>query len=169
VLHASTAWGAGIFVGNTVLVVLGQVAVVAWLTRFGRRTAMAAAGVVFAASYLGFWLAGLIGGPLLAAGGVALVSVLFTAGEIMYTGSATALVVATTDPARLGAALARFQLSTGIGLAVSPAVLMALLGLGSAALWLTLAAVTVLAAFALHRWCPGATKVSAAGRRAGSR
>ncbi|MEY9876341.1 MFS family permease [Streptacidiphilus sp. MAP12-33] len=152
-LHASTAWGAGIFVGNTVLVVLCQVGVVLWLARFGRRTAMAVSGVVLAVSYLGFWLAGLAGG-VWAAVGVAAVSVVLTAGEIMYTGSATALVVATTEPARLGAALARFQLSSGVGLAASPAVLTALLALGPAPLWLSLAAATLLAAAAISRWSP---------------
>ncbi|WP_426361663.1 MFS transporter [Streptomyces sp. E-08] len=149
-LHASAAWSAGIFVSNTVLVVLCQVAVVAWLARLGRRTAMAAAGVVLAASYLGFWLAGSVGGAG-AAVGVALMSVVLTLGEIMYTGSATALVIATSPPDRLGAALARFQLSSGIGQAVSPAVLTALLSLGSAALWLPLAVATLLGALAFGR------------------
>jgi hypothetical protein len=154
-LHAATAWGAGIFVGNTVLVVLCQVAVVLWMARMGRRTAMAASGVVLATAYVGFWLAGMVGGTW-AALGVAGVSVVLTAGEIMYTGSATALVVATTDPERLGAALARFQLSSGVGLAASPAVLTALLAFGSTALWLPLAAATVLAAFTIRRWRPQA-------------
>ncbi|MFF7777522.1 MFS transporter [Streptomyces tanashiensis] len=149
-LHASAAWSAGIFVSNTVLVVLCQVAVVAWLARLGRRTAMAAAGVVLAASYLGFWLAGLVGG-VGAAVGVALMSVVLTLGEIMYTGSATALVIATSPPDRLGAALARFQLSSGIGQAISPAVLTALLSIDSAALWLPLAVATLLGALAFGR------------------
>jgi hypothetical protein len=149
-LHVSTAWGAGIFVGNTVLVVLGQVGVVLWMARFTRHTAMAAAGVVLAASYLGFWLAGLAGGAW-AAVGVAAVSVVLTAGEIMYTGSATALVVASTAPERLGAALARFQLSGAVALAVSPAVLTALVSVGSGALWWSLAAATLLAAAAIGR------------------
>jgi hypothetical protein len=72
----------------------------------------------------------------------------------MYTGSATALIVATTDPARLGSALSRFQLSSGLGLAASPAVLTALLAGGSALLWSSLAAVTLLAATAIWRWVP---------------
>lgn len=111
---------------------------------------MAAAGVVLAVSYLGFWLAGLVGG-VGAAVGVALMSVALTVGEIMYTGSATALVIATSPPDRLGAALARFQLSSGIGQAISPAVLTALLSIGSATLWLPLAAATLLGALAFGR------------------
>ncbi len=152
-LHAAPAWSAGVFVGNTVLVVATQVAAVMWMSRFARRSSLAASGVVLAASYLGFWAAGTVGGWG-AAAGVAAVSVLYTAGEIMYTGSATALIVASTDPARIGAALSRFQLSSGIGLAASPAVLTALLAGGSAPLWGSLALATLLAAAAIRRWAP---------------
>ena len=152
-LHAAPAWSAGVFVGNTVLVVVSQVAVVAWLARFPRRSSLAGAGVVLAVSYLGFWAAGTVGGWG-AAAGVAGVSVFYTAGEIMYTGSATALIVASTDPSRIGAALSRFQLSSGIGLAVSPALLTAMLAGGSAVLWFPLALATLVAAAALRRWAP---------------
>ncbi|WP_084714529.1 MFS transporter [Streptacidiphilus rugosus] len=148
-LHVSSAWSAGIFVGNTVLVVACQVAVVLWLARFARGSALAGAGLVLALSYLGFWAAGLADG-IWAGVGVALVSVVYTAGEIMYTGTATALIVATTEPARLGAALARFQLSSGVGLAASPAVLTALLAWGPGPLWGSLAAVTAAAALAIR-------------------
>jgi hypothetical protein len=156
-LHVSSAWSAGIFVGNTVLVVATQIVVVIWLSRFARRSALAASGAVLAVSYLGFWAAGAVGGWG-AAALVAAVSVLYTAGEIMYTGSATALIVATTDPARLGSALSRFQLSSGLGLAVSPGVLMALFAGGSATLWGSLAGATLLAACAIHRWVPADTR-----------
>ena len=152
-LHAAPAWSAGIFVGNTALVVTTQIAVVMWMSRFARRSVLALSGGVLALSYLGFWAAGTAGGWG-AAAGVAAVSVLYTSGEIMYTGSATALIVASTDPARLGAALSRFQLSSGIGLAASPAVLTLLLDRGSGALWGTLAVTTLLAAAAVRRWAP---------------
>ncbi|OEV23041.1 MFS transporter, partial [Streptomyces nanshensis] len=65
-------------------------------------------------------------------------------GEIGYAGSATALVTALAPAHVLGRALARFQLSTGFGLAVSPAALTALAPHGPAALWGTLAAATLL-------------------------
>ena len=152
-LHAAPAWSAGIFVGNTALVVASQITVVVWMARFARRSSLAVSGVVLALSYLGFWAAGTIGGWG-AAAGVAAVSVLYTVGEIVYTGSATALIVASTDPKRLGAALSRFQLSGGIGLAASPAVLTALLVQGSGVLWGSLALVTLLAAAAVRRWAP---------------
>ncbi|QMU80430.1 MFS transporter [Streptacidiphilus sp. PB12-B1b] len=152
-LHAAPAWSAGIFVGNTALVVTTQVAAVGWMARHPRRTSLAVSGLLLSGSYLGFWAAGWFGGWV-AAAVVAAVSVLYTAGEIGYTRSATALIVATTDPARLGAALSRFQLSSGIALAASPAVLTALLALGPAALWGSLAAAGVVAAVAVHRWVP---------------
>jgi len=152
-LHAAPGWSAGIFVGNTVLVVATQIAAVMWMSRYARRSTLAASGVVLAASYLAFWAAGSLGGWG-AAAGVAAVSVLYTAGEIGYTGSATALIVATTTPDRLGSALARFQLSSGIGLAASPAVLTALLAQGPGPLWVSLAATTLLSAAAIRRCAP---------------
>jgi len=66
----------------------------------------------------------------------------------MYAGSATALVTALAPAPVLGRALARFQLSTGFGLAVSPAVVTTLAARGPAALWGSLAAATLLAATA---------------------
>ena len=152
-LHVSPAWSAGIFVGNTAMVVLTQIAVVVWMARYRRRTALTVAGVLLATSYLGFWAAGGIGGWG-AAAGVAVLSVLYTAGEIVYTGSATALIAATTPPEQLGRALSRFQLTTGLSLAGSPAVLMALLAWRSGALWGSMAAATLLAAVAVRRWGP---------------
>ncbi|SCL56313.1 hypothetical protein GA0070606_2586 [Micromonospora citrea] len=72
-------------------------------------------------------------------------SVVCIVGEIIYAGSATALA-----PVRvLGRALARFQVSTGFGLAVSPAVITALASRGSAALWGSRTAATLLSASAV--------------------
>jgi hypothetical protein len=140
-LHAAPVWSSAVFVGNTVIVVLAQVAVVTWARRFPRRVVLAAAGGLLAATYLAFWAAGGLGGNLGAAA-IALVGVPYTLGEILYTGTGEALVVASTPPDRLGAALARYQLAGGLGSAVSPAVLMAALALGPAALWGGLALVT---------------------------
>jgi dipeptide/tripeptide permease len=77
------------------------------------------------------------------------VSVVCTIGEIIYAGSATALVTALAPAHVLGRALARFQLSTGFGLAVSPAVITTLAPHGPAALWGSLAAATLLSASAV--------------------
>ncbi|WP_020557628.1 MFS transporter [Embleya scabrispora] len=163
-LHASPAWSAGIFVANTLIVVTTQIAVVVWLSRRPRRSAPAGAGLVLGVSYLGFWAAGGLGGQAGAAA-IALVSVLYTAGEIMYTGSATALIVATTPAHRLGRALARFQLGHGIGMAASPAVLTALFAWGPGVLWASLTATTLTAAAAIHRWAPD-DRTPASGTRA---
>lgn len=147
-LHASPVWPAAVFVANTVLVVTLQVPVTVLLSRFTRRTVLALAGVVLATSYLGFLAAASLG-PGWAAPAVAAVSVVCTIGEIIYAGSATALVTALAPARALGRALARFQLSTGLGLAVSPVVITTLAPLGPAALWGSLTAATLLSASAV--------------------
>jgi MFS family permease len=149
-LHASLAWAAAVFVTNTVLVVAFQVPMTVWMSRFPRRAALTISGVVLSVSYLGF-----LGSVELAHGWAAPaifgVSVLCTLGEIIYAGSSTALVAAIAPEQVLGRALARFQLSTGIGLAVSPAVIAALAAHGPTALWASLAAATLLSAGAVIR------------------
>lgn len=147
-LHASPVWPAAVFVANTVLVVTLQVPVTVLMSRFSRRTVLALSGVVLAVSYLGFLAATSLGhgwGPP----AVAAVSVVCTIGEIIYAGSATALVTALAPAHVLGRVLARFELSTGFGLAVSPAVITALAPLGPAALWGSLTAATLLSASAV--------------------
>ncbi|MFJ6086254.1 MFS transporter [Streptomyces sp. NPDC092369] len=148
-LHVSASWSAGIFVANTVLVIVTQVPVVLWLARRSRRSVLASSGAVLALSYLGFWAAGALGGQA-GAVAVAAVSVLYTAGEILYTGSATALVLATTPARSRGRALARWQLSTGIGRAAAPAALTALLTVGPGMLWGVLAGTSLMAAAAVR-------------------
>ncbi|MFF1595699.1 MFS transporter [Streptomyces sp. NPDC058286] len=164
-LHGSLTWPASIFVANTVLVVTLQVPVTVVLSRFPRRTVLAFAGVVLAVSYLGFLAATSLGhgwsGP--AAAGV---SVVCTIGEIIYAGSATALVAALAPADVLGRALARFQLSTGFGLAVSPAVITALASYGSAALWGSLGAATLVSASAVATEKDQGTRLRGCCRRA---
>ncbi|MET9654828.1 MFS transporter [Streptomyces sp. NPDC006460] len=147
-LHASPAWSAAIFVANTVLVVTLQVPVTVLMSRFSRRSVLALAGVVLATSYLGFLAATSLshgwGAPA-----VATVSVVCTLGEIIYAGSATALVTALAPAQVLGRTLGHFQLSTGFGLAVSPAVITALAPHGPAVLWGSLSAATLLFAGAV--------------------
>jgi hypothetical protein len=60
-------------------------------------------------------------------------------------------VAAAAPELGLGRALARFQLSTGFSLAISPAVITALAARGPAALWVPLSAATLLAAAAVAR------------------
>ena len=135
---------------NTVLVVAFQVPVTVWMSRFSRRAALAISGIVLSVSYLGF-LGGIELGHGWAAPAVVSVSVLCTFGEIVYAGSSTALVVAIAPEHVLGRALARFQLSTGFSLAISPAVMTALAVHGPAALWASLAAATLLSAAVTRR------------------
>ncbi|MEV0094990.1 MFS transporter [Streptomyces sp. NPDC050738] len=149
-MHASPMWSAAIFVTNTVLVVTLQVPVTVLMSRFPRRSVLAVAGLVLAASYLGFLAATSLGHGW-AAPAVAAVSVVCTLGEIIYAGSATALVTALAPAHVLGRTLARFQLSTGFGLAASPAVITALAPHGPTALWGSLAAATLLSASAVAR------------------
>ncbi|MGV9600942.1 MFS transporter [Streptosporangium sandarakinum] len=147
-LRASPVWPAAIFVANTVLVVTLQVPVTVLMSRFSRRTVLTLAGMVLTASYLGFLAATSLGHGW-GAPAVATVAVVCTIGEIIYAGSATALVTALAPAHLLGRALARFQLSTGFGLAVSPAVITALASHGPAALWGGLTAATLLSASAV--------------------
>jgi MFS family permease len=149
-LHASPAWAAAVFVTNTVLVVAFQVPATVWISRFPRRIALAISGIVLSVSYLGF-LGGVELGHGWAAPAVFGVSVLSTLGEIIYAGTSTALVAAIAPEQALGRALARFQLSTGIGLAVSPVLITTLAAHGPTALWASLAAATLLSAAAVTR------------------
>jgi MFS family permease len=159
-LHASLAWPSGIFVANTVMVIALQLAVVVRLAKWPHRTVLFWSGLFLAASYLGFWLGGATGGrpgTVL----VALVIVPYTMGEILYTSSSVPLVIESAPPHLVGRALARWQLSYGLARAVDPIIITGLLSLGAAALWLPLAAATLLGAATmrqdirghrLHRW-----------------
>ncbi|MEU0154006.1 MFS transporter [Micromonospora fulviviridis] len=144
-LHASLAWPSGIFVANTVMVIALQLVVVVRLAKWPHRTVLFWSGLLLAASYLAFWLGGATGGgpgTVL----VALVIVPYTLGEILYTGSSVPLVIESAPPHMVGRALARWQLSYGLARAVDPIIITGLLSLGAAALWLPLAAVTLLGA-----------------------
>ncbi|TQE38712.1 MFS transporter, partial [Streptomyces ipomoeae] len=164
-LHASPVWSAAIFVANTVLVVTLQVPVTVLMSRFSRRTVLALAGVVLTASYIGFLAATSLGHGW-GAPAVAAVSVVCTIGEIIYAGSATALVTALAPAHVLGRALARFELSTGFGLAFSPAVITVLAPHGPAALWGSLAAATLLSASAVATEKDQGTRLGGCCRRA---
>ena len=118
--------------------------------RFSRRGALTVSGIVLSVSYLGF-LGGFELGRRWAVPAVLGVSVLCTLGEIIYAGSSTALVAATAPEHLIGRALARFQLSTGFGLAISTAIITALAAHGPAALWASLAVATLLSAAAVTR------------------
>jgi hypothetical protein len=147
-LHASPAWSSGIFVGNTVLVILMQVLVVVRLSGRPHKAVLAASGLVLAGSYLGFWLGTAWGG----APGVivvAVVAVPYTMGEILYTGSSVPLVIESVPAHLTGRALARWQLSYGLARAADPIIITGLLAVSAAALWAPLTAATLLSAAAV--------------------
>ena len=155
-MHAAPAWSSGIFVANTVMVILIQLPAVLWMSRRPRRHVFALAGWVLAASYLGFLTSGVWHGNT-GAGAVALVSVLYNLGEILYTGVGTALVIDAAPPHLRGRVLARWQLSLGLGRALAPLVITAALSVTPAALWLPLAAATVLGAGTIASRAPADT------------
>lgn len=152
-LLASASWASGIFVGNTVLVIVLQLPVGIWMARRQRKTVFALAGLVLSVSYLGFFAAGSLGGNAGAAG-LAAVSVLYTLGEIMYTGVNSALVIDVAPPHLLGRALARWQLSAGFGKAVAPFIITVLIGIGTGWLWLVLIAGTLVGAVLIYFLAP---------------
>jgi MFS family permease len=152
-MHAAPAWSSGIFVANTVMVILAQLPVVLWMSRRPRRHVFALSGWVLAASYLGFLAAG-TGHGNTGAAAIALVSVLYNLGEILYTGVGTALVIDAAPPHLRGRTLARWQLSLGLGRALAPLTITAALTITPAALWLPLVAATVLGATTLLRTAP---------------
>jgi MFS family permease len=162
-LDASPAWSAAVFVANTVMVVTLQVPVTVLMSRYPRRSVLAVGGVILSVSYLGFLAATLLGHGW-AAPAILAVSLVCTVGEILYAGSATALVTALAPAHAMGRALARFQLSTGFGLAVSPAVITALAALGPTALWGGLTAATLLSASAVAAEKDPGSRVRAARR-----
>ena len=147
-LHASPAWSSGIFVGNTVLVIVLQVIVVVGLSSRSHRAVLAASGLVLAGSYLGFWLGAAWGGPpgMIV---IAAVALPYTMGEILYTGSSVPLVIESAPAHLTGRALARWQLSYGLARAADPIIITGLLAVSAAALWVPLIAATLLSAAAI--------------------
>jgi MFS family permease len=152
-LAAAPAWSSGIFVANTVMVIGVQLPVVVWMSRRPRRQVFGLAGIVLAASYLGFLAAGAHHGDT-GAIAVAAVSVVYTLGEILYTGVSTALVIDAAPAHLRGRALARWQLSLGLGRAIAPLAITLALSVAAAALWVPLAALTVLGTAVIGRYAP---------------
>lgn len=152
-MAASPAWPSGIFVANTAMVIAVQLPVVVWMSRRPRRHVFGIAGVVLAASYLGFLLAG-FGHGNVGALAIAVVSILYTMGEILYTGVGTALVLDAAPPHLRGTALARWQLSLGLGRAIAPLAITFALSFSAAALWVPLAAATIIGAAVIVRHAP---------------
>lgn len=152
-LHAAPSWSSGIFVANTLTVIIAQLPVVVWMSHRPRRQVFGTAGWVLAASYIGFLAAGSQHG-VTGAAAIAAVSLLYNLGEILYTGVSTALVIDLAPPHLRGRVLARWQLSLGLGRALAPLAIGAALSVSADALWLPLAAATILGATIIVRNAP---------------
>jgi MFS family permease len=135
--------GAAITIG-TVVVVLGQNAIVRMLSRFTRAAGLIAAAVVFAGSFA--LLIPVTSVSLRVATGLILfTSLTFSIAEAMFAPLSTAAAAEAAPPGVEGRASALFQLSWGLPMALAPAVLGILLSVSNALLW-TCLAVTSLAA-----------------------
>ena len=156
-LAVAPAWSSGIFVANTVLVIAVQLPVVVWMSRRPRRNVFGIAGAVLAMSYLGFLAAGACHGDT-GALAIAAVAVVYTLGEILYTGVSTALVIDAAPPHLRGRTIAGWQLSLGLGRAIAPLTITLALSVSAAALWLPLAAATLLGAAVITRYAPTDTE-----------
>ncbi|MFD9499872.1 MFS transporter [Streptomyces sp. NPDC060035] len=139
-------WTAGaVFVLNTLMVGFGQGIVIGWLSGRIRSRVLVAGHACFAAGYLLFLAADRVA-LALAVGVVLLGAGSYTLGEILG-GPITSTVAAESAPEALrGRYLALNQLAVTVAGAVAPAGLSGLLSLGAAAIWLTLAGVSVLGA-----------------------
>lgn len=152
-LAAAPAWSSGVFVANTVMVIFVQLPVVVWMSRRPRRKVFGLAGAVLAVSYLGFLAAGTHHGDT-GAVAVAAVAIVYTLGEILYTAVSTPLVIDAAPPHLRGRAIARWQLSLGLGRAIAPLAITLALSVSAATLWLPLAAATLLGAAVITRYAP---------------
>ena len=125
---------------NTVGIAVLQIPVTRALLRVRRTRAVACGTAVFALSFAAF-----AGFSLLSAGAVLLTGVFaatagFTLGELLHGATASALVTSAAPEATRGRHLAFYQLSWAIPIAVSPALLTALLAWSPTGMWLLLAA-----------------------------
>jgi MFS family permease len=152
-LAAAPAWSSGIFVANTVMVIAVQLPVVVWMSRRPRRNVFGLAGAVLALSYLGFLAASGYRGDT-GALAVAAVAIVYTLGEILYTGVSTALVIDAAPPHLRGRAIANWQLSLGLGRAIAPLAITLALSISPATLWIPLAALTILGSAVIMRHAP---------------
>jgi MFS family permease len=144
-------WVVGaIFTLNTAMVGLGQGLVVRWMTGRVRARMMGLAQVVFVVSYALFVVAGWL--PVWLAVAVMLVgAAVYTFGELTG-GPVLSATAAEAAPDHLrGRYLGLFQLSWGIGGAVTPVAFTWLLAHGQTTLWWVLALVAVASGAYLQR------------------
>lgn len=142
VLHAPQ-WISGIAIAlGTVTLVIAQQPVLRLAARWTRGTGLIAAALLFTAGFAALALVTEV--PLeIATVIIMAASLVFAVAEAVFAPLATA---AAAPPAAQGRASALFQMSWAASQVLAPVLLATLLAAGNVVLWLTLAAVTVVAA-----------------------
>ncbi|WP_329565511.1 MFS transporter [Kitasatospora sp. NBC_01266] len=130
------------FVVNTVLCALAGVPVARLARRFGSRTRTAAVGAgLFAASAVGQVVLGTVRPHLLPVvlGGLLILVVVATMGELVHNPSASALATSAAPPALRGRYQATYQLSWSLAKTVAPSLFTLLLAVDARLPWLLVA------------------------------
>jgi MFS family permease len=139
------AWAVGIVLAlNTVLMAGGQVLTVRLLETQRRTRVLVIAGLIWSAS------CGLLALALIVPHLIVVVG-LYTCAELMHAPTANALVAQVGPTSLRGRYVAAYQLSWGIGMALTPALFTLLFARGSALPWMVLAGLTLGAALAIQQ------------------
>ncbi|GAA4571636.1 MFS transporter [Planotetraspora kaengkrachanensis] len=168
VLHAPAATTGGLFAVNTALCALGGVPVSRWARRIGRRSRIAATGAaVFALSFLGFALIGMVRPGSVAVLVVVLVGmmILYTAGELIHSPAASTLAIEAAPAELRGRYLASYQLSWSLSAALAPSIFTGLLAVDGSLPWLfligsALTGAAILLRFERRRVTAGGTDIA---------
>lgn len=154
-LGAPASFGAVVFAVNTALVAVGQLPALAWARGRPAAHVTAAGGVVFALAFCAY--AALVvarSSVVWVCVGLVATTALYTVGELLHSVGSTTLSQDAAPEAARGRYLAFFQLSWATAPVVGPVLFTWLVTHGAAALWLPLAAATLLAAAGVRqvRW-----------------
>jgi MFS family permease len=150
--------GAAILV-STVVIVLGQRPIIAYVRRWSRGTALVVSSAIFTVSFALLALLTRVPIPV-ATVMILLYAVAVSIAEAVFAPVTTAAAAAAAPPRLEGRASALFQLSWGISQVISPLLLTSLLDIGNTTLWLVVAALcalTVPAVLRLRRTLPTGT------------
>jgi MFS family permease len=160
VLGAPASLGAVVFGVNTALVAIGQLPALRWSSGRSATRVTALGGGLFAASFVAYAALAMIEAPMSAIClGLALVTGLYTAGELLHSVGSTRLMHDAAPAEARGRYLAFFQLSWASAPVLGPVLFGWLVEHGAAALWLPLAGLTAVAAggVARLRWVTPST------------
>jgi MFS family permease len=145
------AWAVGIVLAlNTVLMAGGQTLTVRLLEPHRRTRVLVAAGLVWSGS-CGMLALALIVPRLLLVPYLITVVIVYTFAELMHAPTANALAAQAGPSALRGRYVAAYQLSWGIGIALTPALFTLLFARGPALPWVVLTGLTLVATLAIHQ------------------